>query len=195
MLKNFSPGTTPPEIKLVNLAEHSHPKLLDTSQVPSFDCPDEVEKYFEKVQMNYVFLRILMVFHLNIDDDNDTERADTLVITTYYLEAIMQRMLKKLFLRKMISEDTLLDTRDCLFDLLLEHPDLIEWYTDLTTESAQKQRNLDTADQDSDAGTLLDFLGNTSKPLNEKLQKILMDKLCGPHAPSDSDNSDSTDID
>ena len=170
-------STPPPENELVNLAEYSHPKLFDTSVVPSFDSLEETEKFFAKVEMNYLFLKILMTFGLNIDNDEDTDRADQLLLTMATCECSMSRMLNRLFVSGKISENTLLDTKNCLFDLLLEHPELIEQHTDSRLNSAKEKREHRAPDQDNNAEALVELLFGTSAGLNQKLSKILEDKL------------------
>ena len=165
--------------ELVNLADYSHPKLLDTSTPPSFDSSEEVERYFMKVKMNCLFLNILMKFKLNIDDDTDTERADRLLSTVVLCECRMSRMLNNLFRRGRISEDTLFDTKEQLHDLLLEHPNLIEWYTDLAGNSVKEKREVCAPDLEANMDIFFDFLTNTGAELEQKLRDILMDKLFG----------------
>lgn len=183
-------STPPAEKDLVNLANYSHPKLLDTSEVPSFDSTEEFEKFCARVQMNYLFLNILMKFGLNIDNDEDTERADQLLTTMVSCECSMSQMLNKLFAQGMISETTLFNTRDCLFDILLEHPDLIAQHTDLRLVSARERRERRAPSQDDIAEALVELFGGTSAGLNQKLSKILEDKLFGNADASDNEGPD-----
>ena len=179
----FNGANLPSDVELVNLADYSHPKLLDTSTPPSSDSPEKMELYFAKVEMNCLFLNILMTFKLNIDDDVDTERADRLLSTVLICESRMTRMLNDLFRHRKISEDTLFDTKEQLHDLLLEHPDLIEWYTNLADQSTSENRELCQPGQEENLDIFFDFLFNTGAELDQKLRKILMDKLFGSSDP------------
>lgn len=182
----FNGATIPSDVELVNLADYSHPKLLDTSTPPSFDSPEEVERYFAKVEMNCLFLNILMTFKLNIDDDADTERADRLLSAVILCECRMSQMLHDLFRHGKISEDTLFDTKEHLHDLLLEHPDLIVWYTDLADQFTKEKRELCMPGQEENMDIFFDFLLGTGAELDQKLRKILLDKLSGNSDPANT---------
>ena len=182
--KSFA-SNPPPEEDLIDLSIFSHERLLDTSTPPDFSNQEDVDRYFARVEMNYVFLNILMKFRLNIDDDNDVERADALVLTAMLCEGMMSRMLDDWLSKRKISEKVHLHTKIRLFDILLDHIEVVEWYTDLKAISVGKKGGVVFPEALENTDAFVQFFVDTGAELGNKLRRILVDELCGSTDSSD----------
>lgn len=188
---DFAHNTTPPpEESLPNLADYSHPKLLDTTQPPAWDDPEAVELHFAKVEMNVLFLNILMKFKLNIDADADTEKADDLLLAATHMKMKMDHMLNILHRQGKISEITLVTVSDRLYDLLLDHPDMLEEHTQLRSSFLRARRESCTSELTNPMASYSEFLNTTSHALDQKLRQILMNELS--HNTDSADDSSTT---
>ena len=175
----------PPEEDLIDLSTFSHERLLDTSTPPDFTNQQDTARYCALLDMNYLFLKLIIKFKLNIDDDKDVERADALVLTAVLCEGMMRRMLDDWLNKRKISEKVHLHTKLRLLDILLDHVEVVEWYTDLKAISVGKKGGVVLPEALENADAFVQFFVDTGAELGNKLRRILVDELCGSTDSSD----------